>query len=198
MANYAHIEADRVTGVYDLIPENWRNISNFYVLYESEPELVYTMGWRTLIKTDIVYDPEVQRLGDPTYRIVNGEVIEDQTIIDNIIPVEPTARTYSDAELLTILNNRHQTAISKLRSNRDQLLRDTDYTQLADIILLLGTTLTANFVVYRQALRDLPSLYEGNLDYFDENQFIYPSIPTADTLETPTLPTADTLETPGV
>ena len=198
MANYAHIEADRVTGVYDLIPENWRNISNFYVLYESEPELVYTMGWRTLIKTDIVYDPEVQRLGDPTYRIVNGKVIEDQTIIDNIIPVEPTARTYSDAELLTILNNRHQTAISKLRSNRDQLLRDTDYTQLADIILLLGTTLTANFVVYRQALRDLPSLYEGNLDYFDENQFIYPSIPTADTLETPTLPTADTLETPGV
>ena len=185
MANYAHIETDRVTGVYDLIPENWRNISNFYVLYESEPELVYTMGWRTLIKTDIVYDPEVQRLGDPTYRIVNGEVIEDRAIIDNIIPVEPTARTYSDAELLTILNNRHQTAISKLRSKRDQLLRDTDYTQLADIILLFGTILTTNFVVYRQALRDLPSLYEGNLDYFDENQFIYPSIPTADTPETP-------------
>ena len=32
MATYAHIENSTITGVYDLLPDNWRNISNFHAL----------------------------------------------------------------------------------------------------------------------------------------------------------------------
>ena len=36
MANYAHIVDGNIEGVYDLIPNNWKNISNFYALTEEE------------------------------------------------------------------------------------------------------------------------------------------------------------------
>ena len=32
MANFAYTENGEIVGVYDQLPENWKNISNFYTL----------------------------------------------------------------------------------------------------------------------------------------------------------------------
>lgn len=45
-------------------------------------------------------------------------------------------------------------ALALLRARRDQLLRDSDYTQLPDVDM--NADLRARWAEYRQALRDLP------------------------------------------
>jgi hypothetical protein len=179
MANYAHIEDNKITGVYDLVPENWRNVSNFYVLYESEPTIVRELGWRTITKAPYEYDPETQLLMDPTYDIIDDEVIEYREVKDRIATsvTEPTVITYSDAELLNIKYDLHAAFMERLRQKRNMLLSETDYTQLPDVMAANGTELTEQYVIYRQQLRDLPSLYEDNLDYSEDSQVTYPAIP---------------------
>ena len=71
MANFAHVENNEITGVYDLLPDNWRNISNFSALANDENTL-RSLGWRKLIKEN----HELHWNNLPKYRIENDEVIE--------------------------------------------------------------------------------------------------------------------------
>ena len=48
-------------------------------------------------------------------------------------------------------------AFSGLRSQRDQLLADTDHYALSDV------TLTDDMTAYRKALRDLPASYDNSI-----------------------------------
>ena len=71
MANYAHVENNEITGVYDLLPDNWRNISNLSALVNDETTL-RSLGWRKLVKEN----NELHWNNIPKYRIENDEVIE--------------------------------------------------------------------------------------------------------------------------
>lgn len=71
MANYAHVENNEITGVYDLLPDNWRNISNFSAL-ANDVEFLRSLGWRVLVKEN----SELHWTNIPKYRIENDEVIE--------------------------------------------------------------------------------------------------------------------------
>ena len=55
MTVYAHIENNEITGVYDTLPDNWRNISNFMGL-AGETEFLYSLGWRTIVKDTTTLD----------------------------------------------------------------------------------------------------------------------------------------------
>ena len=183
MANYAHIENGMITGVYDLIPENWRNISNFYVLCNSvtDSDSLTELGWRTIQKPEISYDPTTQKLADPTYIVEDDQVIEHRVVIEMFYPdtpqPDPYTPSYTDAELFTIKSARHERAMRTLREKRDGLLTSTDFTQLADVMITNGEELTAQYQVYRQRLRDLPKEYEDNIDFDEGSVVSYPGRP---------------------
>lgn len=177
MAKYAHIENNTITGVYDLLPDNWRNISNFYVLAENFDD-VKVLGWRVVQKQPTpLIDINTQRYGEPIFNIVDNEVIETIEIINLPVvePVQPIA--LSEEEQMQAKIIRHDLVMSELRKIRDKLLADTDKTQLQDLITINGPELTQQFADYRQLLRDLPSLYENDLDFNMISLVEFPVIP---------------------
>jgi hypothetical protein len=179
MTVYAHIENNEITGVYDLLPENWRNISNFHAL-ATDPELLNQLGWRTIVRDEPVYDPQSQYLGFPKYELVDGEVHETIPVLDSgTVEVQSQPIVYeqlqeSNPETIIVL---HNMAMSMLRTKCKQLLEETDYTQLADVIALNGSELTQEYVTYRQQLRDLPNTYENDSSFINETDVQYPSLP---------------------
>jgi hypothetical protein len=79
-------------------------------------------------------------MADPRYKVVDGEYIE------------------LTAEEIQELEDRKAAAdldFTFVRSQRDAMLRDTDWTQLADASL--GDHTAEEWATYRQELRDLPS-----------------------------------------
>lgn len=173
MANYAHIEDGNITGVYDLYPDNWRNISNFYLL-ENDTDTLHGLGWRTIVKTTPTYNSDTQYIGNPIHTIIDDNVIETYEIVD-IVFAEIVYQT--EEELIAIKLAQHNSAMETLRSKRDILLAETDFTQLADIIKMNGVELTQLYEEYRQALRDLPSSYESDSEFINESTVTYPTKP---------------------
>lgn len=179
MARYAHIENNQITGVYDFLPENWRNISNFKAL-EDETEYINSLGWRRIIKNEPVYNPSTQYMGNPRYTLINDTVIEDIEIFD--IPVVVASSPEPMASAPTIDNNSlHIMAMQQLRDKRDELLLKTDFTQLLDVSKINGTTITTAYETYRQQLRDLPDQYENDSEFIDVNTAVFPELITETT-----------------
>ena len=81
-------------------------------------------------------------MAEPRYKVVNGEYIE------------------LTAEELQELEDRRAAAdldFMFVRGQRDSMLRDTDWTQIADAGL--GDHTAEEWATYRQELRDLPSVH---------------------------------------
>lgn len=175
MANYAHIENNEITGVYDLIPDNWRNISNFSAL--DDMAFIQSLGWRAIVKQFPLIDESTQKLGNPIHRIENDSVIETYEVITLPTYSQPDQVEPTEEQLIQYKINIHINAMAQLRMKRDTLLLATDYTQLADVMTLNGEELTAAFNTYRQELRDLPDLYENDPGFLDEKTVVYPVIP---------------------
>lgn len=175
MATYAHIENGTITGIYDNLPDTWRNISNFFVLI-NDPDAFHSLGWRTIQKVTPVYNEYTQRLGFASHEIVDDEVIETISVID--LPVPPAPPVLTEEEIAMMHIEQHNVAMNELRTKRDLLLAQTDYTQLADIVAKNGTELTTLYVEYRQSLRDLPSLYENDMTFLSETDAVYPALPS--------------------
>ena len=173
MANYAHIEDEKITGVYDLYPDNWRNISNFYLL-ANDTDTLYSLGWRTIVKSTPAYNSDTQYVGNPIHTIENDDVIETYEIVDIVFP-EVIYQT--EEELASIKLAQHNSAMETLRNKRDMLLAETDFTQLADVISINGIELTQLYEEYRQALRDLPNSYEADSEFINESNVTYPTKP---------------------
>ena len=79
-------------------------------------------------------------MAEPKYKVVNGEYIE------------------LTAEELQEIEDRRAAAdldFSMIRMDRNNRLRDTDWTQIADAAL--GDHTAEEWATYRQELRDLPS-----------------------------------------
>lgn len=170
MAKYAFVENNEIVGLYNDLPRNWRNISNFYAL-EGETEYLDSLGWK-LVQRAVVgeYDPTTQQLMPATFSIVDGSVIE--TIeIQNILP-------QTNEELESIKSTNHIIAMRQLRERRNELLASTDKTQLSDIIKKNGPELTSLYEIYRQSLRDLANTYDADVNFTDISSAVFPEEPT--------------------
>jgi len=185
MTVLAHVQNGEVTGVYDVLPESWNNISNLSALdLNQDADFLSSLGWKIIQRSAIPsYNEFTQRLTEPTYlydpstdtvyeniSVVNIE--NNLTIAANVVsqpPVDITVRQSMD----------HDTAMQMLRAKRDSLLYTTDHTQLADVIAINGADLTAAYVIYRQELRDLPAAYENVTTFIDANTVVYPTNPGA-------------------
>ena len=78
-------------------------------------------------------------MAEPRYKVVNGEYIELTTE-----ELQEIADRAAEADL----------DFTMVRADRDGLLRNTDWTQIADATL--GSHTAEEWAAYRQELRDLP------------------------------------------
>ena len=81
-------------------------------------------------------------MAEPRYKIVNGEYIE---------------LTAEELQELEDMRAEADLDFSRTRTQRDAMLRDTDWTQIADAAL--GAHTAEEWATYRQELRDLPSVH---------------------------------------
>ena len=81
-------------------------------------------------------------MAEPRYKVVNGEYIE--LTAEEIKEMEDRA---AEADL----------NLDMVRGQRNGLLRDSDWTQIADASL--GAHTAEEWAAYRQELRDLPSVH---------------------------------------
>jgi hypothetical protein len=79
-------------------------------------------------------------MAEPRYKIVNGEYIE---------------LTAEEIQELEDMRAEADLDFSRIRTQRDGMLRHTDWTQIADANL--GDHTAEEWATYRQELRDLPS-----------------------------------------
>jgi len=79
-------------------------------------------------------------MAEPRYKIVNGEYIE---------------LTAEELQELEDMRAEADLDFSRTRTQRNAMLRDTDWTQIADASL--GAHTAEEWATYRQELRDLPA-----------------------------------------
>lgn len=88
MANYAFVENGKIEGLYDTLPTNWRNISNFYLLSDDD---IVEYGWKKILKPVPDYDPETHYLGDVDYYLLGDDVYERISVVPLPPPLSPQA-----------------------------------------------------------------------------------------------------------
>ena len=161
MAAWALVENGEIKELHDWLPPNWRHVSGLN-LSENEPDFLRSLGWVRVIKQPETYDAMQFYVSAISHAVVNGEVIETRQL-SAVVPVENTPLPVQDGTLIG------------LRQYRDELLRASDWTQLLDVQNILGETRKERWAQYRQALRDLPNLYQqhGQMELL-----VWPQAPT--------------------
>jgi hypothetical protein len=161
MAEWVHVENNEVKGQYDLLPNNWRNVSGLNLAKEDLPFLK-SLGWYPVTKQTEDYDNTTHTISSYNYEIRENDVYETYTLNEIQIPVVNSAE---------LKNN----FMIKLRNKRNQKLIETDWTQLADIQKSFDMETKYKWISYRQKLRDITEVYLEN-DVTDINLVNWPKI----------------------
>lgn len=159
MASYAYVENNIIVSVHDQLPQNWKNISNFYALVGDERTLNQS-GWYTIIKTHIPHDPRYTTT-TPQYVLKDNGVYE----IVELLLSEPQSSDYITEEQARSI---HQTEWSEVRSTRDQKMRDFEWKYnryYREQRLGTPTTDQLNDLdIYMQQLADITSAFQHPSD----------------------------------
>jgi hypothetical protein len=150
MANWAFVENGEIKELHDWLPPNWRHVSGLN-LAENDTDFLRSLGWVRVVKQPETYDAMRFWVSSVSHAIVNDEVIETQQLSE-VVPVQNGRLPFHDASLIG------------LRQYRNELLQASDWTQLPDVQNILGVTEKELWAQYRQALRDLPNLYQQHGD----------------------------------
>jgi hypothetical protein len=132
--DYIQVENGEVKGYPQPLPQNWADVSNFYLL---EDERVRQYGWYPLR-----FVPATKTEND----VVTGQsfVIEGNEVVQ-YEQIRPKTQEEVDQE-----NNQLWETI---RNERNRLLQESDWTQLPDSPLTLEKK--SEWEMYRQELRDV-------------------------------------------
>jgi hypothetical protein len=153
MSLYCYTENGQVIGDAQALPENWKNVSNFYLLPD---EIVKTYGWLPYVR---VSDNKEIIIGS-TKEIVNEQVIETFFTRD---------KTFQEIEQEN--NEAKKNKWNNIRDRRDTLLKESDTQILIDKWNNMDESKQQEWIIYRQALRDLPQIYT------DPYSVIFPNLP---------------------
>jgi hypothetical protein len=169
---WAHVEEDGTIEEYGELPLSWRNVSNLYTL-ESEPEVLKRLGWyRVVDETTPVSNDFLEYHGAPEYRLDSelSVVVKNRPIITYDNPPTPQ-QTFSQAR---------EIFMSSLRQMRDELLKDSDWTQVVDVQETRSQEWILSWKTYRQRLRDLPNTYDSgtNVAVTNLNIVEWPEVPS--------------------
>jgi hypothetical protein len=158
MGNWVYIENDKIIEVFESLPENWKNISNFSAS-ENDKEFLKSLGWHPIEHGYIDYNSKTQRIIKDKLMFSNGKVTQSY-IIENINSSE-----YYD------------NFMSKLREKRNRLLTESDFMCLYDLIISREEQYLMDVKEYRQQLRDLPEKFSDSGIYYDIFSVVYPDKP---------------------
>jgi hypothetical protein len=165
MANWALVENDEVTGVYDLLPKNWKHISGLRLAAD---DLVFlkSLGWYPVDQQHnlINFNPITHQLDGYNYELQNDVVVETPKIIEK----EVKELSPIEIELAQV------SFMAQLRQERDARLQKTDWTQLSDVQDSFDDEMKAKWILYRQKLRDLPQ--QGNDVNFSIENILWPEL----------------------
>ena len=149
MANWVHIENNEITGQYDLLPKTWKNISGLDLAANDLPFLK-SVGWYPVTKQSETWNDLTHYVSGYDYEIRENDVLESIIL---------TKRQPEPVEEFSTLKYRF---IEQLRGKRNELLANSDWTQLQDVQNSFDETTKNKWVVYRQALRDIIEEYSEN------------------------------------
>ncbi len=145
MSNWAYIENNEVKELHYNLPQNWKNISNFFA-FENDLQALRSYGWVPVIDESDAYDPSKVWINETTYTIDYDR---------NVVVMKTTVTPKSDPnEYLA-----KEIFITILRNIRNNKLTESDWTQLVDIQQLRTEEWKTAWFNYRQNLRDLPEVY---------------------------------------
>jgi len=134
---YCYIENNQIKQTLDVLPTNWRNISNFYVLPNSE---LKKHGWLPM--------EEVEYNGTLT----EGFHIQQDKVLQVI--------TRSSPQQINV-EEQIQDQWAGIRYQRDELLLKSDKFVLFDVYEKFSNEKQQEIKDYRQQLRDIPQNSEG-------------------------------------
>jgi len=125
------------------LPENYKNITNFYLLSLQE---LKQHGWLPII---------TKSEKKPVFVSSTFEIQED-AIIEHL-----TTRDYTNEERILQQKESNIKAWQDIREKRNFLLKQSDLHVLADLWEQLTVEEKQKISKYRQALRDLPTQYDS-------------------------------------
>lgn len=116
--SYAYVENGIVIEVKDTLPNNWRNVSNFFV-YANDYDYLKQLGWYPVEKQIPTYNPETHRLDNWQY-IFDGISVKHVPELIEIIPLTTEQLAIEKRE---ILNNKWE----QIRNQRDRMMKDFEW-----------------------------------------------------------------------
>ena len=171
MARWGYVSNNQVQELYDVLPENWRNISNFSSL-QGNIDFLHELGWFPVTNiTQPITNPYTEMYGATEYVYQASESIiwENQPIVP--VPNAPTPEQ--------IFQMQRDAFLKQLLEIRNQKLQDCDWTQLADIQQQHDDTWKTTWATYRADVRNIITVYSNppweNLT--DINQVSWPAVP---------------------
>jgi hypothetical protein len=161
MANWAYVENNNIKEIHETLPKSWKNVSGLN-LSENNLDFLREIGWYKIVKQHDTFDTINYFANSFKYKIENNKVIEEYNLVE---------KEHQDNSF----NNYKNIFMNDLRSKRDLLLFQSDWTQLADIQKKFDDVTKEKWETYRQNLRDLPQVYQSDtiLNITDVN---WPSI----------------------
>ena len=162
MANWVHIENNEITGQYDLLPNNWRNVSGLNLAADDLPFLK-SVGWYPVTKQHESYDELTHYVNGYNYEIRENDVLETLIL------------TEKESESTETFSTLKYTFLEQLRTQRNLLLINSDWSQLQDVQNLFDESTKTKWITYRQKLRDIVQVYSEN-EITDINQVDWPSL----------------------
>lgn len=164
MAQYALIQEDQITNLFDSIPSSFDNsISGFDKLNDEERE---QFGFFKVEQPDLSgYNPQLHDIVSAQHKLVDGRPVYDVVYQSKYSEEELDAKSRNDFWSL-------------VRVHRDHRLNKSDWALMADVVERKGESWKNEWARYRQFLRDITN----NQSLFDElnGQFtesIFPSEP---------------------
>lgn len=156
------LETKEILEYHDRLPNNWRNISGLNLSIDDKPFL-RALGWFPVVKNEVEFNSSTQNITGHTYNKRRFDVLETPTIEDKPPVYGPSAED--------IKSN----FFAVLRNQRDARISQTDWTQLVDVQSKFDEETKQKWIVYRQALRDLPQVCETN-NVVDMGQVEWPVV----------------------
>lgn len=143
---YCHVFNNKIVVYPTHLPENWKNVSNFCALPDSE---LKKYGWLP-----------VRRITDgKPFSVKRSFIIQENEVIENVTGSdEPTSFSYLDR--VSQQEREHLIDIQNwntFREQRNNLLNTSDKEIVSDKWETMDSNTKQMWTLYRKALRDLPS-----------------------------------------
>lgn len=161
MANFVYIENNQIIEYHDLLPESWQHISGLNLLEDTS--MLNSLGWYSVTEETVSFDPTQQYINGYTYNF-DGTTVTQTPVLSDINSSSGLTPDQILAEQFLMVRNK-----------RDELIAESDWTELPSVQAIHDTDWKTSWATYRQQLRDIPNQAEsGEINIYEVT---WPSAP---------------------